>query len=332
MKTFISISVLIAGIVSGMFSGIFGDFFSGIEWVELLCGGSGITLALALGTVMYSDLPEEIRSVIRRWHGTMDEQFNNISNVLNRLKQHSTEWEVPEAFIKQLSSSHDQLSALIIKCKSSDGSSSDRALRNSLLKTTVGLCLTRVKSWAFAQYYEGVLTATDVHLLGFLLPGETGGQHNRKLATNVLAEVKVLVINMDYIRIIIDQAGTENAALVKHGWPYGVRQALIVILAADGVTEVYRQMTTRLHTDIEMPAGSRGKQFIVKAAFLQHVDDKPKFGNEPAFSMPLTTEDLAASLDRQHHEEYEEHLREVERHRQEIERLEANMKTDETKA
>jgi arginyl-tRNA synthetase len=39
--------------------------------------------------------------------------------------------------------------------------------------------------------------------------------------------------------------------------------------------------------------------------------------------MPLTTEDLAAALDRQHHEEFEAHILEVERHRQEIERLEA---------
>jgi hypothetical protein len=37
--------------------------------------------------------------------------------------------------------------------------------------------------------------------------------------------------------------------------------------------------------------------------------------------MPLTTEDLASSLDRQHHEEYGDHIREVERQRQEIEQL-----------
>jgi hypothetical protein len=94
--------------------------------------------------------------------------------------------------------------------------------------------------------------------------------------------------------------------------------AVIVITAADGVTEVYRQMTDRLHNDIKMPAGSHGKQFIIKAAFLKHVNDEPKFGNEPTFSMPLTTEDLAAELDRQHHEEFEARMREVERQRIEI--------------
>jgi hypothetical protein len=55
------------------------------------------------------------------------------------------------------------------------------------------------------------------------------------------------------------------------------------------------------------------------------VDDEPRFGNEPTFSMPLTTEDLAAALDRQHHEEFEAQMREVECQRQEIERLHAEL-------
>jgi hypothetical protein len=37
--------------------------------------------------------------------------------------------------------------------------------------------------------------------------------------------------------------------------------------------------------------------------------------------MPLTTEDLAAALDRQHHEEFEAQLREIKRHRLETEQL-----------
>jgi hypothetical protein len=74
-----------------------------------------------------------------------------------------------------------------------------------------------------------------------------------------------------------------------------------------------------------MPAGSHGKQFIIKASFLKHVNDEPRFGNEPTFSMPLTTEDLAAALDRQHHEDFEAQIQEVERQRQEIERLHAEL-------
>jgi hypothetical protein len=94
--------------------------------------------------------------------------------------------------------------------------------------------------------------------------------------------------------------------------------ALIVITAADGAAEVYRQMTSRLHNDIRMPAGSHGKQFIIKAAFLKHVNDEPRFGNEPTFSMPLTTEDLAAAFERRQREALEAQRLEVERLRAEL--------------
>ncbi|MDR0604183.1 MAG: hypothetical protein LBG80_07780, partial [Bacteroidales bacterium] len=69
-------------------------------------------------------------------------------------------------------------------------------------------------------------------------------------ATDEVAEVKVKVINEDNIRVVIDRSAGENAGQVTHGWPPGVSNALIVITAADGKTEVYRQMTTRLHNDV----------------------------------------------------------------------------------
>ncbi|MDR0349579.1 MAG: hypothetical protein LBH90_08845, partial [Tannerella sp.] len=248
-------------------------------------------------------------------------QFNNISNAADTLAARQTDWSVPQDMLKQLTDNRNELAILIVKCRSNNGSPADRMLRNSLLKPTVALCLTQVKSWALTQHYAGVLTADDVHLLGFFLPGDIAGHRDRKDATDVLAEVKVAIINMDNIRVVIDRANAENAALVRHGWPQGVRQALIVIMAADGVTEVYRQMSSRLHTDIKMPHGSHGKQFIIKAAFLRHMDDQPKFGNEPTFSMPLTTEDLAAARDRQRHEDFEAQIREVERHRRDTDHL-----------
>jgi hypothetical protein len=96
----------------------------------------------------------------------------------------------------------------------------------------------------------------------------------------------------------IRRSSGENAGQVAHGWPEGVKNALIVITSADGTTEVFRTMTSRLHNDIRMPESLRGKQFIVKAAFLKHVNDEPQFGNAPTFTMPLSTEDLAATVDR----------------------------------
>jgi hypothetical protein len=86
-------------------------------------------------------------------------------------------------------------------------------------------------------------------------------------------------------------------------------------------------MTSTLHSDVDMPAGSHGKQFAVKASFQKHVNDTPRFSNEVTFSMPLTTGDLIAELDRQHHEDYESQIRAVEQHRREVESLQAELNT-----
>jgi hypothetical protein len=300
----------------------FASLFNGSD---LLLAGSSITLALALGVVTYGNIPEGILAAIRRWHGSIDDQFSAIDNLTTLLETGITKWVVPEAMLQELKDRRDTLQKLIDKCRTTSGSTLDRATRNTLLKTTVGYCLTTVKIWVLSEYMNGDMTVDDVHALGFLAPGETGGHHARKEPTDVLAEVKASIVNADFIHVVIDQASGENAALVRHGWPVGVRQAVIVILTADGATEVIRLMTNKLHNDIHMPAGSHGKQFIIKAAFLQHPDDEPKFGAAPTFSMPLTTEDLAAALDRQHHEDFEMQLREVERHRQELEQLKAKM-------
>ncbi|MDR3350950.1 MAG: hypothetical protein LBN98_04835 [Prevotellaceae bacterium] len=290
----------------------------------LLPTAGGLSVAFALGAVASGDIMEGLLAGARRWHGGINDQFAAIDNLVNTILSHP-EWPYPADF-GQVASNRDQLLILINRCHTNQASLTDRAQRNMLLKSTVGLCLLQVKVWAYASYTNNTITANDVHLLGFLLPGETGGHHDRTKATNITAEVKVKILDEDHIRVVIDQSVDENAALVAHGWPPGVKNAMIVILASDGKTEVYRQITTRLHNDIQMPEGSRGKQFIIKAAFLKHVDDDPIFGAEPTFFMPLNTEDLAAALDRQHHEEFEEQIREVERQRQEIERLRAELR------
>lgn len=295
------------------------------EMCALLEGGA--VVAFALGVAAHGDVMEGLLANARRWHGSIDEQFAAIDNLLGIILGHQPAWDVPAALLSELTDNHSELQALIAKCRTNMATRADRQHRNSLLKSTVGLCVMQVKIWAYGAYAADVLTADDVHLLGFLLPGETGGSHELSGPSTEKAEVKVSVVNADVIRVIVDQSGSEDAARVVRGWPHGVRNVLIVIVAADGVTEVYRQISPRLHNEIRMPAGSHGKQFIIKAAFLKHVDDAPVFGNEPTFSMPLTTEDLAATLDRQHHEEYEAQLREVERLRQESEQLHEELRT-----
>ncbi|MDR1623878.1 MAG: hypothetical protein LBS04_02780 [Tannerellaceae bacterium] len=270
-------------------------------------------------------LTEALLSVVRQWHGSIDEQFSCIDNVTFRMGRYAISWPLPDDVEKELTDNHEQLDVLIKRCRTTAGSAMDRALRNTLLKSTVALCLIRVKIWAYAGYAAGKITADEVHELGFLLPGETGGQHKRAEPTTARAEVKVSVLNEDFIRVVIDQSAGENAAQVVHGWPGGVGHALIVITSVAEDREVYRQMTTHLHNNIRLPEGSHGQQFVIKAAFLTHVDDDPIFGSSPTFSMPFSTEDLAAHLDRQHHEDFEAQVQEVERQRLEIERLRSEL-------
>ena len=251
---------------------------------------SGLALAFALGAMAYGVIPEGVLANIRKWHGSIGEQFGNIDNLVNLVTEHQPQWNMPPNLYAELTSNHSQLQTLINKCRTNAASAADGTFRNSLLKSTIGLCLLQVRIWAYGQFGAGVLTADDIHLLGFLLPGESGGHHDRTEATDEVAEVKVRVINEDNIRVVIDRSAGENAGQVTHGWPPGVSNAVIVITAADGKTEVYRQLTTRLHNDVRMPDGSHGKQLIVKASFLKPVNDGPRFGNEPTFSMPLTTE------------------------------------------
>lgn len=246
-------------------------------------------------TTAHSAITGSIAAHIRKWRGTIDERFSNIDNVLRLIQAHQPAWDIPPELLAQLTDSHSRLQALISKCRSITGSPADRSHRNALFKSTVALCLLQVKVWAYGLFVNGTLTAADVHQLGFMLPGEAGGRRSRKEATSAMAEVKVHAVNEDFIRVVIDHSGGENAAQTAHGWPAGVRNALIVVVSADTKTEVVRHMTTRLHNDIRMPDGSHGKQFLIKAAFLRHVDDTPHFGNEPTFSMPLTTEDLIAT-------------------------------------
>jgi hypothetical protein len=280
METFVQNLIYSSGDMTGYVCKLFGEILAAVQSDLPLLGGIGTGIAFAAaGGGMNNNIPAEILAVVRRWRGKMDDQYANICNVADMLSAHQTEWGVPQDLVDQLVRDRDRLGTLIIKSRSSTGSSADRMIRNTLLKNLVSQCTTRIKTWAVAQYYAGVLTADDVLLLGFLLPGDAKGHHDRKEPTDELTEVKVSVINSDYIRVIIDRSDVENAALVRHGWPDGVQMAQIVILADDGVTEVFRQMTTHLHTDIQMPAGSRGKQFIIKAAFLRHVDDAPRFGN-----------------------------------------------------
>jgi hypothetical protein len=291
---------------------------------EIMADGNGVTTALAAGAIVGSVITESIRTNIKKWHGGIDDRFDCIDNIVSQINGHQPPWTISPEMLAKLNADHQKIKDLIHKCHTVQASRADRTQRDSLLSSTVEYCLLNVKVWAHNEFTNGRMTADDVHLLGFLLPGEQGGHRERSEETDFLAEIKLSVINEDYVRIVIDNSAGENAALVTHGWPAGIKMARIVILAADGKTEVYNQITSHLHNDVKMPEGSHGKQFIAKAAFLKHIDDDARFGNEPTFSMPLTTADLVISLE-QHKGEKDAQTLEIERQRLEIERQRLEM-------
>jgi hypothetical protein len=330
MKKIISFSILVA-VLFGLVAGLLAEYFNAPEWCQFLFGGGGASLGFAAGVVSIYNITEDVLSVIRQWHGSIDQQMSNISNVLERLKAHAVDWKVPEEFLDQLTENYQKLVGLVDTCSKSSGSSADRTMRNSLLKSTVGFCLTQIKSWVIAQYYGGMLTLDDVHLLGFFLPSEYSGHRDRKDPTKATVAIKVYVTQMDTICVVIDHAYKATAGLVMHGWPRGVRNAVIIVYSVDGETELYHKLTTRLHTYITLPKEVRGKQVTISAAFLQHVDDTPRFGEiQPVVTMPLNVNDLVKKLERQHDEEHEARMLEVDRHREEVERIQAQL--DEEKA
>ncbi|MDR1115954.1 MAG: hypothetical protein LBL33_07400 [Tannerella sp.] len=190
---------------------------------ELLrAAGSGVTLAFAFGAVARSNTPEGVLTDIRRWRGSIDDKFSNIKNLVDLLRKRQTDWMVPAELLQQLSGNCTQLQEMITLCRTSAGSTRDCEHRNILLKSTVELCLHQVKLWAYGKYAAGIMTVKYIHNLGFPLPGENGGRHERIEATRVMAEVKVRVLSADLIRVVIDQSGGKNAALTAHGWPGGV--------------------------------------------------------------------------------------------------------------
>ncbi|MDR1561613.1 MAG: hypothetical protein LBS54_00820, partial [Dysgonamonadaceae bacterium] len=218
MKKSIEFLILAAGIVTGFAVSIFNP-----ENEVLTLAGSGVTLAFALAIPVV--ITEGLLANVRRWHGSIDDQFSNIDNLVTLMTKYQKEWIVPPTMLDQLTANRNALQTLISLCRSAEGSKSDRERRNALLKSTVYFCLHSVKVWVYQAHEAGALTDADVHALGFLLLGENGGRHERTVDNDVLPEVKVKIVNEDFVEVIIDKALVENAGPVRRGWPNGVKNA-----------------------------------------------------------------------------------------------------------
>jgi hypothetical protein len=330
MKTIIHMTLSIVLSFFGLLS-LLGIFLPDVDF--FVFAGTNLACALVAGANIGGSISENTLVRVRRWRGNIDDRYVAIDSLVNLIRRNQPAWPIPAELLDELIDRHDRLDELINLCRSASASTIDREQRNVLLKSTMNFCRLRIRIWAYKEFDAGTLSIADIHSLGFLLPGENGGFHSRISPTHATAEVKVRVTFMDNVCVVVDQAAQSNSARTKNAWPRGVRYAVIVITSADGNSELCRQMTSRTHTYIELPQSTRGKQVIINAAFLQHVDDQPRFGETQSvvISMPLTVQDLLSSLETQHQNDREERARESERYHQEVERLQAERKAAEAK-
>ncbi|MDR1197676.1 MAG: hypothetical protein LBK94_01510 [Prevotellaceae bacterium] len=119
----------------------------------------------SVNAVAPGNITEGVLANIRRWHGSIDDQFSNIDNLVNLVNEHQTTWPMPSDLLQQLTGNRNQLQTLINKCRTTAASQADRTLRNTLLKSTAGLCLLNVKIWAYSEFAAGVITVKYVFCL-----------------------------------------------------------------------------------------------------------------------------------------------------------------------
>jgi hypothetical protein len=274
-----------------------GELFTFLTgWWEVIGGGGAACLAAGDFSVNLdpADKPTEgTLATARQWHGSRRQKLSNARNLLAVLAAHKS-WAYSAEVVGKISSTVERAGVLMDKCDSNQASGTDREELKQLMKQLTALCTKQMKFWALNLYGTGEMTLQELHSLGYLVPGERSGPRKRAKESVALGVPRPVVVDADHVSVTVDHAFGENAGQVASGWPGDAKYVLIVIRAADGKTEVFRTISSHLHNTIRMPEGSRGKLFLVRAAFLMHPDDDPKFGIEPTFSMPLTTGDLAA--------------------------------------
>jgi hypothetical protein len=148
--------------------------------------GNGIVFTLASGAIFTSDVAESVLSGVRLWRGGIADRFAAIDKLVNVLRVHQPTWIMPGNLLTVLISNRNRLQELINK--NFAASRADREQRDSLLKSTVDICLMQVKTWAHSEFEAGALTAEDVHQLGFLVPGETGHRRRTKASSTTTEE------------------------------------------------------------------------------------------------------------------------------------------------
>jgi hypothetical protein len=63
----------------------------GLFWIV----GSGLTVAFMLGMASHGGITGGVLAAVRRWHGSIDDQFSNIDNLVTTVTDHQSVWAMP---------------------------------------------------------------------------------------------------------------------------------------------------------------------------------------------------------------------------------------------
>jgi hypothetical protein len=250
-----------------------------------------VVIICVLESTPEEDASEALHTVVKNWHGSLDAQFTNIENLYSGLQALQPTWGVPMQLMTVLADKVPLLEKAVMKCRERNAGPVDFDIRRSLTKELVDFSLDTARNIVFGAYGQKEITIHDVHRLGFMLMSESGGAHGRAIPNKVQAEAKVQVMDYSNINLVVDKASHEDAGPVTEGWPEGAKTVKVLISDIHG-KEVLQLMSAHLHTQIHLPDWVRGKQLVLRAAFLKHVDDEPVYSNEVTFTMPLMIRDI----------------------------------------
>jgi hypothetical protein len=183
------------------------------------------------------------------------------------------------------------LLALQQQADAPDANNIVRGYRKKKFKEMLMYVLGEVRAWAIsATAVTKKMSLEDLNDLGFALPGQFGGHHDRKAPYDGIAEVNAKVDAMDSILITVDNAENKLGNRTKGSKPENIRIVLYTVADENG-EPIEHIINTHSQIQVKVDSKYRGHILFVRAAFLAHPNDLPNFNEPVIVSMPRDVQD-----------------------------------------
>jgi hypothetical protein len=238
----------------------------------------------------YVPTGEQVR-LNKGWHKSITEKMHCLTNLDNKLTLDGEYWGMDPAVLTQNHALYVQIEPYYTLYLSGDARNSELVIFRRLLGEDVEYALDVVKPDAIGRCGVGAMDISDLNSLGFLMPNQGKGRHERSGENEIVPETNAKVTAIDTVMVTVDNALDKHGNRTKGSKPKGVKQILIVLQDEKGV-EIFNKMFTKTQVYIDIDQKYRGEIILVRAAFLKHVDDTPHFGEPVAVSMPKDIADI----------------------------------------